>query len=95
MQILARLEAKVDRILAGEEAESPEDDPSDLRPGWLTIPQASRATGISRYTLRQACNLGRVSNCYKNGNGRWRIAESEVQAIKEHGLPKIRDACRD
>lgn len=84
-QILGRLaavEEKLALLLSEKKVEA--DDKQ-----WFTVAEASHTSGISEYSWRQACNLGRITDCRKSENGHsWRIHRSAVLAARENGLPK-------
>lgn len=85
------MSAKLDEILARlarlERALGP---PPPEKPG-LTVPEAARTLGLSNYTVRLACNTGRVK-ATKADNGRdWLIPPDEVERVRRDGLPPDRN----
>lgn len=48
----------------------------------------------SRYTVRQACNDGRIPDPEKNESGHWRIPREAVLRVLEEGIPPERRASR-
>jgi hypothetical protein len=54
---------------------------------WYSVNEVADRTGLSPWTIRQACNQGRIA-AEKNPAGRWRVSQEEVLRIQNHGLPK-------
>jgi excisionase family DNA binding protein len=52
-----------------------------------TVAEAAEQTGYSKFTLRQACNKGRI-RAEKGPDGQWRIPRDEITKIENEGLPK-------
>jgi hypothetical protein len=60
---------------------------------WYEAKEAAHLTGFKPYTIRQACNLGRIKPDWLRKDprtGRWRIHHDAVQWIRNHGLPPRR-----
>jgi hypothetical protein len=51
-----------------------------------TVSEVAEATGYSLWTLRHACNKGRIK-ADKGPNGQWRIKREQLLAIQNEGLP--------
>jgi hypothetical protein len=51
-----------------------------------TVREAAEATGYGEWTLRQACNKGRVQ-ADKGPDGKWRISRAQITRIVNEGLP--------
>jgi len=57
---------------------------------WYTTEQFARAAGLSKYTVREHCRLGRL-NAEKRLSGRgrycgWSLSHQELQRYQQHGL---------
>jgi excisionase family DNA binding protein len=53
-----------------------------------TVAQAAERLGLSEWTVRQACNKGRI-HASKARNGReWRIPHDELVRVEAEGLPR-------
>jgi excisionase family DNA binding protein len=51
--------------------------------------EVAKRTGLAEYTIRQACNTGRI-DAEKAGNGKgseWRIPHATLQQLLQSGLP--------
>jgi excisionase family DNA binding protein len=56
-----------------------------------TTEQAAERLGLSAWSVRQACNTGRVRG-EKTANGRgWRIPHDELLRVELEGLPRVGD----
>jgi len=53
---------------------------------WYTVKEAAEQTDYSAWTLRQACNTGRIEG-EKGVDGKWRVSHETIVAIRNHGLP--------
>lgn len=84
-QQLNRIEYKLDEIIKRRKFKVP----PKFYPEWMTIHEAHLVSRVAEYTLRQACNLGRIVDCHKTENGSWRISRTEVEQIRDHGLPPL------
>lgn len=83
-KVLAEL-AEVRRLLEAQRA-------NELAQEWYTVPEAAELVGLRPYTLRQACNLGRIPEdwCRKDSRtGKWRVHRDAVISIRNHGLPPV------
>ena len=57
---------------------------------WYDIKEAADETGFKPYTIRQACNVGRIKADWRRKHprtGRWRIHRDAILWIRNHGLP--------
>lgn len=52
---------------------------------FFTVDQATDRLPFSTWTVRQACNTGRIS-ASKLGDGSWRIPAAEIQRVEREGL---------
>jgi len=52
-----------------------------------TVEEVAKKTGYALFTLRQACNKGRIEGTYKGRDRAWRIPHAVVQDILNNGLP--------
>ena len=80
---LAALEstlARIEKGLKATQAASPERK-------FYTVDEVSEQTGLSGWTVRQACNKGRIK-AEKGPNGQWRIPRDELVKLQNEGLPK-------
>jgi len=50
--------------------------------------EVAEITDYKKWTLRQACNTGRI-RAEKATNGQWRIPREQVEEILEKGLPTV------
>jgi len=53
---------------------------------WYTVKEAAELTELSEWTLRQACNTGRITG-EKGPDGKWRISRETLREIQNRGLP--------
>ncbi len=53
---------------------------------FLSIDEASQLTLYKPWTIRQACNKGRIK-AQKGEDGRWRIPRDTIAKLQEEGLP--------
>jgi hypothetical protein len=77
--LLTTLITKIDRL--AERLDKPE------QKARYTVNEASRLTGLSRWTIRDACNHGRV-NAQRHGGPtkwEWRIPHEEVVRLMNDG----------
>jgi|GEM_PF-4920630 len=62
------------------------------RPQWMSIAQAAKATGLSAWVLRNACQSGELvkkvdPNCVRKIGSRWKIWHGAVDTIaRDPGL---------
>jgi excisionase family DNA binding protein len=54
---------------------------------FYSTAEAAEVTNLSEWTVRDACNQGRI-NADKSSDGKWRIPRDEVVRIQNRGLPK-------
>ena len=52
------------------------------------VEDVAQMTGYAVWTLRQACNQGRIPGAYKASDRSWRIPHASLEGIQGHGLPK-------
>lgn len=52
-----------------------------------SVEDVAELTGYAEWTLRQACNQGRIRGAYKASNRSWRIPHASLEDIKAKGLP--------
>lgn len=83
-QELDEVNRKLDILLRREIQRVYEEPPSE----WITVQEASEICHYSEYSLRQACNTGRITECRKTETGQWRISREVVEKIRDYGLPK-------
>ena len=60
---------------------------------WYEAKEAAHLMGFKPYTIRQACNLGRIKPEWlrkEPRTGRWRIHHDAIEWIRNHGLPPRR-----
>jgi uncharacterized protein (UPF0548 family) len=65
---------------------------SDLTKEWYTVEETAKWTKLRPYTIRQACNLGRIKDDWTKKDertGKWRIHRNAVVQIQNHGLPPV------
>ena len=64
---------------------------SDLTKDWYTVAEAAKLTKHKPYTVRQACNLGRIRDDWKRKerSGKWWIHRDAITWIQNHGLPPV------
>ena len=65
---------------------------SDLTKEWYTVDEAAKLTKLRPYTIRQACNLGRIQDDWRKKDsrtGKWRIHRDAITWIRNHGLPPV------
>ena len=80
---LATLEltlARIEKGLKASQATSPDKHA-------YTVSEAAELTKLSEWTLRQACNKGRIK-AEKSPDGQWRIPRVVLVKIQNDGLPK-------
>ena len=80
----ASLEAQLDEIrslLKQERAAHAADK------AFCTVQEVAELTKYKPWTIRQACNQGRIKG-KKGDDGRWRIPREEVHRLQQAGLPK-------
>jgi hypothetical protein len=53
---------------------------------YYTVDEVAELTGHRPWTIRQACNRGRVKG-KKGDDGRWRVAHEQLVFLQENGLP--------
>ncbi len=51
-----------------------------------TVKEVARKAGLSEFTIRHACNKGRIKGAYKAKDGRWRIPHESLVDIRNNGL---------
>lgn len=60
---------------------------------WYTIPEAAERLKLAVWTVRQACNQGRIraekQRFGRGGEGQWRIPHDEISRIQKEGLPPL------
>lgn len=81
---LARLEADVREILRLQQDSL---SSAVTEKQYYTCTEVSDRTNYKPYTIRQACNKGRIA-AQKGPDGHWRITHDELVEIQNHGLPK-------
>lgn len=52
-----------------------------------TVEEVAKKTKLASYTIRQACNTGRIQGAYKARDRAWRIPHSTLLTIQNEGLP--------
>ena len=52
-----------------------------------TVEEVAKKTKLAPYTIRQACNKGRIQGAYKGQDRAWRIPQSVLLTIQNDGLP--------
>jgi hypothetical protein len=52
-----------------------------------TVEEVAERTKYKPFTVRQACNKGRVKGAYKGRDGAWRIPRASLLDIVNNGLP--------
>jgi hypothetical protein len=65
---------------------------SNLTKEWYTVAEAAKLTKLSQYTMRQACNHGRIEDDWKKKDirtGKWRVHREAIAWIQNHGLSSI------
>ena len=65
---------------------------SELAQEWYTVPEAAELTGLRPFTVRQACNLGRIREDWRKKDirtGKWRVHRDAITWIRNHGLPPV------
>ena len=50
------------------------------------VPEIAALTGYKEWTIRQACNKGRIKG-KKGDDGRWRVPHDELVRLQDEGLP--------
>lgn len=54
---------------------------------WYTVDEAAEKTGYTAWTIRQACNKGRIKGAKKNTrSSKWRIPHESVKQVENEGL---------
>ncbi len=81
--------AEIKSQLAGLAAERMNQQPNLGDKDWYTVKEVKEITGLSEYTLRQACNTQRLSedHCRKGEDGKWRISHEGLTLLQNQGLP--------
>jgi len=51
-----------------------------------TVTEVAQRTRLASYTIRQACNTGRIKNAFKGDDRAWRIPHAALLDILNHGL---------
>jgi hypothetical protein len=51
-----------------------------------SVDEVAELTGYKAWTIRQACNRGRIKG-KKGDDGRWRVPHDELVRLQEEGLP--------
>jgi len=65
---------------------------SELVQKWYEIAEAAERMGLSAFTLRQACNLGRIRDEWRRKDhrtGKWRVHRDAITWVKNNGLPPL------
>lgn len=65
---------------------------NELVQEWYTVPEAAELTELQPYTVRQACNLGRIREEWRKKDhrtGKWRVHRDAITWIRNHGLPPV------
>ncbi len=75
----AGLERIEQRVAAGQASTADKE--------WYTVKEAATRLGKSEWTIRQACNQGRIIS-KKDASDHWRISHDELVKIQNQGLPK-------
>ena len=52
-----------------------------------TVEEVSRKTKFKPFTIRQACNKGRIKGAYKGRDHAWRIPHASLLDVLTNGLP--------
>lgn len=76
---------EIRRLLVAQQA-------NELSQEWYMVSDAAALVGLRPYTLRQACNLGRIREDWcKKGvrSGKWRIHRDAITWVRNHGLPSV------
>lgn len=53
-----------------------------------TVKRAAEITGLSEFSIRQACNLGRIDA--SKVRERWMISRETVERLRQSGLPPLK-----
>ena len=53
---------------------------------FYSVNEVADRAGYERWTIRQACNKGRIK-ATKGDDGRWRVPHEELVRLQEQGLP--------
>ena len=83
MDRLAAFESKLDRIDRHLQAVPA----GSADKAWYTVEEVAALIQKSPWTVRQACNKGRIA-AQKSPDDKWRISKEEVTKIQNYGLPK-------
>ena len=83
MDRLAAFESKLDRIDRRLQAAPA----GSVDKAWYTVEEVAALIQKSPWTVRQACNKGRIA-AQKSPDDKWRISKEEVTKIQNYGLPK-------
>ena len=86
LQRLERLEQQNEQILRLLRGQQPEDGRSKA---LYTTKEAAELTDYSEWTLRQACNTGRIK-ASKGPDDRWRISREGLEQLRTLGLPPLK-----
>ena len=65
---------------------------SSLTKDWYTVDEVAKLTKLRPYTIRQACNFGRIQDDWKKKDvrtGKWRIHRDAIVQIQNEGLPPV------
>ena len=60
---------------------------------WMNVEEFSRLVDRSKFTVRQWCNLRRIS-ALKNAQDNWVISRAELERYRREGLLPLKDAYR-
>jgi len=80
---LASLAAQVDQL--GQLLKKQERSARAVDKQCCTVDEVAELTGYKPWTIRQACNRGRISG-RKGDDGRWRVPREEVARLQQSGL---------
>jgi excisionase family DNA binding protein len=83
LERLAAVESALARIEKGMKASQATSPDRQL----YTVSEVAELTKLSEWTVRNACNKGRIK-AQKGPNGQWRVARDELVKIQNEGLPK-------
>ena len=72
--------ARIEKGLKASQAASPDKIA-------YTVSEAAELTKLSEWTVRNACNKGRIK-AEKSPDGQWRIPRDVLVKIQNEGLPK-------
>jgi len=71
--------AEIKQLLAAEQGEIVKEA--------YTVEEVAKKTNYALFTIRQACNKGRIRDARKGRDGAWRIPHASLLDIINNGLP--------